>query len=311
MSLPSQDAISSEDKDQKVQQIIFVEGSANLLVLIAKAFVGFSTGSLAIIGDAIHSLTDVTNNVVAWSVVKHASKPADKEHPYGHRKFETLAVLGLAVLLLVLAFELVIHAFRRETPEIFSSGWELAIMLFVLIINIVLASWQRMWAKRLDSDILHADASHTFSDVLTTVVVIGGWQLSAMGYVWLDKLCALAIAGFILYLAIQLFKKAAPVLVDEFAIDPELLTKSVAKVEGVYAVSRVRSRWIGNLASVDMIIHVASHLTTEESHKICDEVEIVVEQEFNVTDISIHVEPVKTRPIGIDEANNHSIGVEE
>jgi len=93
-------------RDKQIQRVILIEGSANLIVLIAKLFVGLSTGSLAILADAIHSLTDVANNIVAWIVVRLSSLPADRKHPYGHRKFETLAVFGLAALLTVLAFEL-------------------------------------------------------------------------------------------------------------------------------------------------------------------------------------------------------------
>jgi len=283
--------MKQSEKDKQVQRVILLEGTANAIVLVAKLIVGIFTGSLAIIGDALHSLTDVANNVVAWAVIKHSHKPADKEHPYGHRKFETLAVLGLAVILVVLAFELALRAIQRDSTEIVSDSWSLTVMLGVLAVNIALASWQRMWANKLSSDILHADASHTFADVLTTVAVIVGWQLSAMGYPWLDQLTALAVAGMILYLAYGLFKKAAPVLVDECSVDPESLAEVVVAIDGVEAVSRVRSRWIGNVPSVDMIILIAHHLSTQESHAICDQVEAAVELEFNVADISIHVEP--------------------
>jgi cation diffusion facilitator family transporter len=279
------------DTDRQVSRIIVIEGAANLLVLITKGFVGLSTGSLAVLGDALHSLTDVANNLVAWSVVKHSAKPADREHPYGHRKFETLAVLGLAILLVVLAFELALQAIRRETVEVVSGSVEIGLMLSVLLVNIALASWQRYWATRLDSSILQADASHTFADVLTTLVVIAGWQLSAMGYPWLDQLCALGVSLFILYLAWGLFKKVAPILVDEYAVDPEKVVALVGQIPGVKAVDRVRSRWIGNEASIDMVIYVGRQLTTEKSHQICDKVESLIEREFNVTDISIHVEP--------------------
>lgn len=283
--------MSDFDKDKKVQNIIVIEGVANLVVLIAKTLVGLSTGSLAVVSDALHSLTDVANNIVAWAVIKHSSKPADKEHPYGHRKFETLAVLGLAVLLVILSIELVIHAIQREETTIGSTGWEIIVMLVVLCINIGLATWQRLWARRLDSDILHADASHTFADVLTTIAVIVGWQLSSMGYLWLDQLTAIGVAAMILYLAYELFRKVAPVLVDEYAIEPDKLTKIIMTVDGVEGVSRVRSRWIGSTASVDMVIYIAHDLSTHDSHLICDQVEMVVVSEFGVSDISIHVEP--------------------
>ena len=280
-------------RDKNIQRVILIEGSANFIVLIAKTLVGFSTGSLAILADAIHSLTDVANNIVAWIVIRLSSMPADREHPYGHRKFETLAVFGLAALLTALALELAINAFNKEAEDIVSGTWETGVMIAVLCINISLASWQRMWARRLKSDILLADASHTFADVLTTIVVIIGWQLSAMGYPILDKICALGVAGLIIYLAFNLFKRAVPILVDEFAIDPELLTQTVKEIPGVLRVKRIRSRWMGNLRAVDMIITVDSTLSTEDAHIITDNIESTIEKRFNVQDTSIHVEPDK------------------
>ncbi len=292
--------IEDQQRDKNVQRVILVEGLANAVVLLAKLLVGFSTGSLAILGDAIHSLTDVINNIVAWVVIRLSSMPPDREHPYGHRKFETLAVFFLASLLLVFAFELALRTFTREAVEISSTPWGLGTMLVVLLINISLAVWQRMWARRLNSNILMADATHTFSDALTTVVVIVGWQLSAAGYVWLDQVCALLVAGLIFYMALGLFKSVLPSLVDEFALDPEMLSATVKKVPGVRQVNRVRSRWVGVEKTVDIVISVDSSLSTFDSHKIATEIEVQVEKTYGVTDISIHVEPYETPDTTLD-----------
>jgi len=281
----------SVQRDRQVQRIILVEGAANVLVLIAKLVVGISTGSLAVLGDAVHSLTDITNNAVAWVVVRLSGQPADREHPYGHRKFETLAVFGLATLLTVLALELALHAIRREQVEVSEDVWALGIMLGVLAVNTIIASWQRYWARRLRSDILLADANHTFADVLTTIVVIGGWQLSARGYPWLDTVCALGVAAIVLYLAYGLFKRALPTLVDQFAVEPETLLGAVKGVAGVREVRRMRSRWVGTNPSIDMVISVDPNISTTEAHAIADLIERQLEEHFQARDISIHVEP--------------------
>lgn len=283
--------IDTTHKDKQVRRVIFIEGLANLLVLIAKTIVGLSTGSMGILADAIHSLTDLANNIVAWIVIHFSSLPADREHPYGHRKLETLAVFVLASILVVLAFELALNAIKKDYTEVVSNNLELFIMLCVLIINIVVTSWQHMWAKRLDSDILRADATHTFADVLITITVIAGWQLSAIGYAWVDRLCALGVALLIFYLAYNLFRRAVPVLIDEYAIDPVELSNIIKPVPGVKKVYRVRSRWIGKTRAIDLIISVDSTLSTEESHTIADTIESLIEKQFGTTDISIHVEP--------------------
>ena len=282
-------------RDRRVKRVILLEGAANLAVLVAKLVVGLTTGSLAVLGDAVHSLTDLANNIVAWTVIRVSALPADREHPYGHRKFETLAVFGLAALLVVLAFELALNAIKGESKPIASSPWELGVMLTVLIINVTVAVWERRWARRLQSDILLADASHTFADVMITLAVIAGWQLSAMGYVWLDRVCALGVAGLVMFLAYQLFKRAIPALVDQFAVDPEQLRQTVMGVPGVREVRRIRSRWAGSEAVVDMIISVDPALNTEQAHAISDQIELQVEQRFQIRDISIHIEP-DTRP---------------
>jgi cation diffusion facilitator family transporter len=279
------------DRDKQICRVIFIEGSANFFILLVKTFVGFSTGSMAILGDAIHSLTDVANNAVAWFVAKISSQPADREHPYGHQKFETLAVLGLAVLLTALALELGLHAFRREQTKIETDPIALGLMFIVLTTNIGIAVWEKAWAKRLKSDLLLADAAHTFADSLTTVVVIVGWQLSSMGYLFLDTVCAFGVAGLVLYLAFGLFKKVIPVLVDSIAIDPEEIVRVVKGVSGLRKVDRVRSRWVGSARVVDMVVYVDPYLTISESHAIADEIEKLLEEKLSINDVSIHIEP--------------------
>lgn len=279
------------NKDDKVQQIILIEGIYNVIVLIIKLIVGLSTQSLAILGDAIHSLTDVLNNIVIWLVMRVAKKPADADHPYGHRKFETMAVFGLASLLVVLAVQLMIQAFQSESRELISEPWGLGLMLVVLVLNLTVSLWQRKWAAKLGSDILFADAQHTMVDVITTVLVIVSWQLSVMGYIWLDKLCAVGVACLVMYFAFGLFQKVVPILVDGFAIDPDLLTKAAAQVPGVKEVRQVRSRWIGDNKAVDLIIAVDATLNITESHDIAHDVEDMLVARFNVADASIHVEP--------------------
>ena len=280
-----------DQRDIKILRIILIEGLANLTVLAIKLAVGIFTGSLAVLGDAVHSLTDVINNVFAWIVTRQSAKPADSRHPYGHRKFETVAVFALAALLAIMAFELLLHAVTRETTEITTGRLQLGLMLGVLVINIVISTWQRMWAKRLQSDILMADANHTFSDVLITASVIVGWQLSAMGWFWIDQVCALGVAGLIFYLAFGLFKRTLPVLLDERAIEAEKLRTAIQGIDGVRAIHRVRSRWVGSTRAVDLIIEVDAKLSTTAAHEIADRVEGTLADRFDVHDVSIHIEP--------------------
>ena len=275
----------------KIGNVLLVEGACNLVVLIAKATVGFMTGSLALLGDAIHSLADLANNVVALVVVRIASEPPDREHPYGHQKFETLAVFGLAMLLAVLAIEIVIRAIDRSDREVVQTGWGLAVMIGVLVVNTGLAVWERRWAQKLGSQILNADAQHTFADVMTTIVVITGWQLAARGYPWLDTVFALLVALLVMYLAYGLFRRAVPVLVDSISHEPEEIVEILRDVDGVRKVRRVRSRWVGSKPAVDVVIAVAPELPTSAAHEVADAIEQVLLEKFSMDDVTVHIEP--------------------
>jgi len=284
-------------RDRQVRRVILIEGAANLAVLVLKVVVGVSTGSLAILSDALHSLTDVANNGLAYFVVRLSSQPADRQHPYGHRKFETLAVFALATLLTVLSFELVSRAFRREEQPMLGGPAALPLMIVVLLLNVSLAAWERRWAKKLDSGILDADARHTFADVLTTAVVLVGWQLSARGIPWLDSACAILVAGLVLWLAFGLFRRVIPVLVDRVAIDSDTVVGIVREVPGVLSVQSVRSRSTGQAATaVDMTVTVDPSITAEEAHEIADQVEELLRSELAIEDSTIHVEPGSPDP---------------
>ncbi len=283
--------VTKEERERQIRRVLLIEGTANLTVLVGKAAAGFATGSMALLGDAIHSLADVANNVVALVVVRIASAPPDREHPYGHQKFETLAVFGLAILLSVLAIEIVVRAVEREEPAIAGPSWTLALMIAVLLVNTALTLWERRWAKRLDSQLLAADAGHTAADVLTTIAVIVGWQLAARGYPWFDTLFAVLVAGLVLYLAYGLFRRAVPVLVDSIAHEPEAIADVVRPVNGVRRVRRIRSRWAGTSPAVDVVITVAPDLPTVQAHDVADAVERVLLDEFSIEDVTVHIEP--------------------
>ena len=283
--------LKKSNRDKKIQLLLILEGVINLTICLIKLMVGVATGSIAILADSIHSLSDFANNVIAWIVIRLSASPADREHPYGHRKFETIAIFFLATLLTVLAFEIAQNAFTKNNTEVVSGKLEILLMSSVLVINIALAAWQRYWAKRLNSGILLADAFHTFADILTTLIVIVGWQLSVKGYLIVDKICAFGVALLIFYLAYRLFKNTLPILVDGYAIDPDKIQSVALGIDGVLEVDSIRSRWKGSDIAVDMVLKVAPDLSTSESHRIADKVEAVIERELYVSEVFIHVEP--------------------
>lgn len=275
-----------------VRKVLLIEGSVNVLICLSKLVVGLVTGSSVIIADALHSLADVANNFIAWMAIKIAQAPADLEHPYGHQKYEQLAVFGLASLLVIVAFEVLHGAFERFGQEVEQSFWGLVILLAALAINIGLTIWENYWAKRLDSDLLLADASHTFSDVLSSIVVIVGWQLAAQGYYWIDTLFTVLLAGVVFYLAYRLFQRAIPVLVDHSNVDPGEVSQALANMQDVQVVGRVRARSVGNKNSADIIVMVDPNLSITGAHNIADDIEQLLADKFDIQDAVVHVEPL-------------------
>lgn len=282
---------NNPQRDREIRRVLFIEGLANLCVLLAKLAVGITTNSTAILGDALHSLTDLANNGIALVAARISASPPDAEHPYGHRKFETLAVFLLASLLSAMAIEIIIRALSRIGQPIEHSQWGLVVMGGVLVINTALTSWERYWANRLDSDLLRADTRHTAGDVLTTIAIILGWQFAARGYLWLDTVLALVVAGLIFYLAYGLYRRAIPILVDQEASNTYELRVAVRALPGVQNVKRIRSRYTGSGTVADLVITVDPELSTEESHRIADDVENLLAQRFGIIDTSVHIEP--------------------
>jgi cation diffusion facilitator family transporter len=275
----------------QVRTIIIVEGLANLVTMMAKLWVGLSTNSAAIVGDAMHSLTDFSNNIIAFLALRISEKPPDSDHHYGHAKYQQLAVFAIAVMLAVVAVELLLNAVSNYGQVVSHSRIGLIILALTLTINIGLTVWPHYWAKRLDSDLLQADAKHTVSDVLTTFAVIAGWQLAARGYAFFDTVVAILIALIILYMMVKLFLGAIPILVDYSRYKPEEMKRVVQGIDHVEAVQQVRARSARNGGSADVTVTVDATLTMAQAHAVTELIEQALLAHFGFDDVVVHVEP--------------------
>ena len=273
------------------RQVLIIEGCANIVIALAKLFVGLLTYSTAILADAFHSLTDVGNNVVAWFALKHAEQPADDDHPYGHQKFVPLAIFFLATLLVVLAVEVVSTAIARLGQPVENSKIGFAVLVGALIFNILLTLWQHYWAKKLNSTLLEADASHTLSDVLSSIAIIAGWQLAVNGWLWLDTFFAIVMAGVIAFLAFRLFKQAIPILVDSTRVNEQQLRNAVLAIDKVAEIRQLRTRYDGLQHIGDITVIASKDLSLEQTHQLADRVEQLMADEFGVSDTVVHIEP--------------------
>ncbi|MEZ6015152.1 MAG: cation diffusion facilitator family transporter [Planctomycetota bacterium] len=279
---------------RSIRRVLLIEGTGNLVVAAAKLLVGLQTGSLALVSDALHSATDLANNVLAWFAMGVAEQPPDEDHPYGHAKFETLSIFVLGTLLSVLAVEILLGIVRRGGPqEVGTTPLAFGVVLASLATQLGLASWQMREARRLDSELLRADAAHTFSDSATTIATIVGWQLAAFGLAWLDSAVAVVVAGLVLVLAYRLFRRAVPILVDGASVHPDELRAAALDVSGVQEVGRVRSRWEGPRRVADITVRVDPNLDAVQAHAVADAVERRLQADLEIADAVVHVEPLR------------------
>jgi len=282
------------DNRGAVRKVLIITLVLNLLVMGLKAVVGYWTGSLSLLADALHSVTDSANNVLGLVASKFSSPHPDREHPYGHQKFEAVGALGIAAFLGIACFEILQGAVERiikggEPVRI--SPPELWLLLIVLGVNIFVAFYERRVGQRVGSAILIADATHTMSDVWVTISVIFGLIGVWLGFQWLDIVLAFPVAVLVFWSGWSVLKANLPWLVDQMAIAPEAIHAIATSVPGVLNCHDIASRGLlGRQVFIEMHLIVdAPDVNT--AHRITENVERRLEERFHPARILIHVEP--------------------
>jgi cation diffusion facilitator family transporter len=295
-----------KDNRSEVRKVLVITLLLNLFVMGLKTFVGFWTGSLSLQADALHSVTDSANNVLGLIASRFSSPQPDRDHPYGHQKFEAVGALGIAAFLGIACFEILQGAIERIlhglTP-INISAPELWLLLIVLGINIFVAFYERNVGQRVGSPILMADAQHTMSDVWVTITVLlgllGVWQARVLNLPqlqWLDVFLAFPVALLVFRSGWSVLKENLPWLVDEMAIAPEAIEAIVSEVPGVINCHDIASRGLlGRQVFIEMHM-IVNAKDVETAHKITEEVESRLEERFSPVRVLIHVEPPAYQP---------------
>src|SRR5687768_9690123 len=252
------------------------------------------TGAVSILSDGFHSLTDSASNVVALVGVSLARRPPDADHPYGHRKFETMASLGILVFLGVVLVQVLSASLDRflrgGTPRVFPEG--IALIAATLVINIVVVGYELREARRLRSEVLAADAKHTRSDVLTSVAVLGALFGVWFGYPLLDPLAALFVAGFIGHACWSIAREASSILSDHIVIAEDDVRAVVQSVPGVLGCEKIRTRGAADYAFLDLHLWLDGATPLEEAHATSHVVKDKLMTRFpQLADVVIHIEP--------------------
>ena len=277
--------------------------AANLAVAVAKLAFGYLTATVSIISDGFHSLTDAAANVVALVGLRASGKPPDVDHPYGHRKFETLTA-GAIVALLVLAIAEVVrtslqHLGGATAPRV--TGTSFAVMIATLLVNLIVVAYERRAAARLTSEVLLADAMHTRSDVLTSLGVLASLAGVWLGFPILDPLSGLAVALVIGHTGFQIGRQASDILADRIVIPEEDLRAVVMAVPGVLGCHHIRTRGTADHVFLDLHVWMRPDTRLDEAHRLSHVVKDGLMRRYpQIVDAIIHIEPPPDRGHGGD-----------
>src|SRR5215207_2747680 len=275
-----------------VRRALLIVLLLNALSAAIKVGVGARTGALTVLGAALESLLDTLSNVVAIVAVSVAAREPDEGHPYGHEKFETLGTLGF---LSISCFELL----RRSIDELTgiheppsSSVTDALLLVTSLAVNAFVVTFERRRGRELGSALLMADAAHTASDILVTLLAIASLVLSYIGFVRADALLGIIVAMIIAWSGYQILRDSIPILVDASAVDAARLTEIVRTIPGVAGVRSARSRRTSSghlFAEVTILVDGATSVSA--AHDFTDDVERAIERELGTSEAIVHVEP--------------------
>ena len=280
----------SRDVSRVLLQVLLL----NLVVAGVKIAYGAWTGAVSILSDGLHSLTDSGSNVMAMAGTRIARRPADESHPYGHRKFETLAAAGILVFLLLVLVQLVETAWARllSPVRLDVTPVSFVVMIATLAVNVFVSRYELAAGRRLKSEVLVADAYHTRSDVYTSIAVIGALAGVWLGYPILDAAAALVVAVFIGYAAFQIARQTTGVLADQVVLDTGAVERVVATFPDVLGCHHIRTRGSADHAFLDLHIWFAADMRLDDAHRLSHLVKDKLQATFpEVADVIIHIEP--------------------
>jgi len=286
---------ASHERFAAVSRVLIRVLLLNLTVAVAKIAFGYFSGAISILSDGFHSLTDTASNLVGLVGVRAASRPPDADHPYGHRKFETLTAALVILLLFLLVVEVLRNALNHLTgraaePDI--SAMSFAVMIVTVTINLAVVWYESREAKRLHSEILLADATQTRGDVWTSLTVIAALAGAKAGLPILDPLAAIFVAGFIGHAGYQIAQATGRILSDRIVMVESELEAVVMSVPGVLGCHHIRTRGTVDHVFLDLHVWLPPEMPLSEAHMLSHVVkDKLIARYPQIADAIIHIEP--------------------
>lgn len=282
---------------QEKEQVALSSIAASAGMTIAKAVVGFATGSLAILSEAGHSLIDLGATVMTYAAVRISGKPADEEHHYGHGKVESVSALAETALLFLLSGVVIWEAVKRLLGEdahpVAANVWAFGVIIVSIAIDFFRARALSKTAKETQSRALEADALHFSSDLWSSVAVLIGLAGVHFGLRWADSAAALVVAVLVCFAGWRLGKRTIDTLTDTApAGAAEQISAIVKKVPGVVRVERVRARAVGEQTFIDLVVGVSRTLPLDRVSAIRDAIGAALRAQMRGAEPVVTTEPV-------------------
>ena len=267
----------------------------NLLLFIVKFMFGSLLNSVALISDALHSLSDVITSVVVIFGFSVATKPADETHPFGHARAERVATIIIACLLIIVGFEFFLNGLERFTNPIpVVTNWYIIVILCItIVLKEFLTYISSHLGKRIESSALKAESWHHRSDALSTVLVVIGFILYRFGLYYVDGIIAMIISAYIAYMGISLIKESGSILMGE-APSPSLIDniKAMAlKCGGINDVHHVHVHDYGHRLEITIHIRLKPDTLLIDAHRKASEVEACIKAVVRGAEVTVHTEP--------------------
>jgi cation diffusion facilitator family transporter len=268
----------------------------NILLFVLKYWAGIVTGSIALIADAWHTLTDSVSSVIVLIGGKISRKPADEEHPFGHGRAEHIAAIIIGVLLSLVAFDFVLGAiekFGTKEKTVFGTiAW--VVTLLSIVIKESMAQYAFWAAKKSNSSILKADGWHHRTDALSSVVILIGIAAGKFFW-WTDAVLGFIVAIMIGYASFKILSSEIKSLLGESPSE-ELLHSIQETAQSAYSeplhLHHIHIHNYGNHAELSCHIKLPPKMNLEDAHEICTKIEIAIQDEFGYIS-TIHPEPIK------------------
>ena len=282
---------------REVRKVTLVGAVVDLLLGIVKILVGTTANSQALIADGVHSLSDLATDFLVLFAAKHSHREADEEHPYGHGRIETVATVILGVALALVAVGICYDALHRmRDPELLGHPGMLALLVALVSVasKEIIYQYTARAARRLRSSMLHANAWHSRSDAISSVIVVVGVAGTMFGFTYLDAIAAVAVGLMIAKIGWDLLWKSLQELIDTSLEEDKVVAirKAILEVSGVRALHMLRTRRSGSDALVDVHILVDPGLSVSEGHMIGERVRTrLIGKMDDVSDVTVHIDP--------------------